>query len=116
MFKIDDKIEFHYLKETKTDIKDGQPLKDFVSTSEKYAGKVVNVRDIIEQPVSETTINRNNIKGSRSKVLYTIDLGDDVVKSFYDGRMVGVAVKIENSKPTVFEKIVQAILKIKHGK
>jgi len=30
--------------------------------------------------------------------------------------MVGVAVKIENSKPTVFEKIVQAILKIKHGK
>jgi hypothetical protein len=116
MFKIDDKIEFHYLKEIKTDIKDGQPLKDYVSTSEQYAGKVVNVRDITEQPVSETTINRDNIKGRRSKVLYTVDLGDDVVKSFYDGRMVGVAVRIEDSKPSIFERIVRTMLKVKHGK
>ncbi len=98
MFKINDQIEFHYLKETKTDLKAGQRLKDYVSTSESYSGAVVDIRNIVEQPVSQDTIRRDNIKGSRSKKLYTVDLGNDTVKSFYDGRMVGTKVSVPTKK------------------
>ena len=109
MFKINDQIEFHYLKETKTNLEAGQRLKDYVSTSESYSGAVVDIRNIVEQPVSQDTIRRDNIKGSRSKKLYTVDLGNDTVKSFYDGRMVGtkVLVPIKKSAFRIFaEKLL----------
>ena len=54
-------------------------------------------------------IRRDNIKGSRSKKLYTVDLGNDTVKSFYDGRMVGtkVLVPIKKSAFRIFaEKLL----------
>ena len=116
MFKINDHLEFHYLKEIKTDSKDGQPLTDYSSTSESYSGTVVEIRAIVQKPVSAETIKRGNIKGNRSRVMYTIDLDDHNIQSFYDGRMVGVAVRIEDSKPNIFERIVRTMLKVKHGK
>ena len=93
MLKTGQKVRFHYLKQFKDELKSGQVLTDYTTTSESYSGKVVDVRNIIDQPVSYETIRRNNIKGRRSEVLYTVELdGDEGVKAFYDGRMVGTEV------------------------
>ena len=93
MLKLNDKVKFHYLKQFKDELKSGQVLTDYTTTSESYSGKVVDVRNIIDQPVSYETIRRDNIKGRRSEVLYTVELdGDEGVKAFYDGRMVGTEV------------------------
>ena len=93
MLKIDDKVKFHYLKQFKDELKSGQVITGYATTSEEYSGKVVAVRNIIDQPVSYETIRRDNIKGRRSEVLYTVELdGDEGVKAFYDGRMVGTEV------------------------
>ena len=99
MLKINDKVKFHYLKQFKDELKSGQVLTDYTTTSESYSGKVVDVRNIIDQPVSNETIRRNNIKGRRSEVLYTVELdGDEGVKAFYDGRMVGTEVLPETKR------------------
>ena len=99
MLKINDKIRFHYLKEFKDELKSGQVLTDYTTTSESYSGKVVDVRNIIDQPVSNETIRRDKIKGRRSEVLYTVELdGDEGVKAFYDGRMVGTEVLPETKR------------------
>lgn len=99
MLKINDKVKFHYLKQFKDELKSGQVLTDYTTSSEEYSGKVVDVRNIIDQPVSSETIRRNNIKGRRSEVLYTVELdGDEGVKAFYDGRMVGTEVLTETKR------------------
>ena len=99
MLKMNDKVKFHYLKQFKDELKSGQVLTDYTTTSEEYSGKVVDVRNIIDQPVSNETIRRDNIKGRRSEVLYTVELdGDEGVKSFYDGRMVGTQVLPETKR------------------
>ena len=93
MYKTGQKVKFHYLKQFKDELKSGQVLTDYTTTSEEYSGKVVDVRNIIHQPVSNETIRRDNIKGRRSEMLYTVELdGDEGVKAFYDGRMVGTEV------------------------
>ena len=93
MLKSGQKIKFHYLKQFKDELKGGQVLMDYTTTSEEYSGKIVDVRNIVDQPVSNDTIRRANIKGRRSEMLYTVELdGDDGVKAFYDGRMVGTEV------------------------
>ena len=99
MLKTGQKVRFHYLKQFKDELKSGQVLTDYTTTSESYSGKVVDVRNIIDQPVSHETIRRNNIKGRRSEVLYTVELdGDEGVKAFYDGRMVGTEVLPETKR------------------
>ena len=99
MLKLNDKVKFHYLKQFKDELKSGQVLTDYTTTSESYSGKVVDVRNIIDQPVSHETIRRDNIKGRRSEVLYTVELdGDDGVKAFYDDRMVGTEVLPETKR------------------
>ena len=92
MLKINDTIKFHYLKQFKDELKAGQVLTDYTDQSESYSGKIVDVRNIIDQPVSSDTIRRANIKGRRSEMLYTVELVDGDVKAFYDGRMVGTQV------------------------
>ena len=99
MFKINDKIRFHYLKQFKDELKSGQVLTNYTTTSEEYSGKIVEVRNIVDEPVSNDTIRRANIKGRRSEMLYTVELdGDDGVKAFYDGRMVGTEVLPETKR------------------
>ena len=99
MLKINDKVKFHYLKQFKDELKSGQILTDYTTTSEEYSGKVVDVRNIIDQPVSHETIRRNNIKGRRSEMLYTVELdGNEGIKTFYDGRMVGTEVLPETKR------------------
>ena len=93
MYKTGQKVKFHYLKQFKDELKSGQVLTDYTTTSESYSGKIVDVRNIIDQPVSYETIRRDNIKGRRSELLYTVELdGDEGYKTFYDGRMVGTEV------------------------
>ena len=99
MLKTGQKVRFHYLKQFKDELKSGQVLTDYATTSEGYSGKIVDVRNIVDHPVSNETIRRDNIKGRRSEMLYTVELdGDEGVKAFYDGRMVGTEVLPETKR------------------
>ena len=87
--------------------------RDYTTTSEEYSGKIVDVRNIVDQPVSNDTIRRANIKGRRSEMLYTVELdGDDGVKAFYDGRMVGTEV-LPETKRGVWKAIASAFARRK---
>ena len=110
--KIGDKIKFDYLKEQLKDNSAGwdNVLVDYSATSESYTGTVVEVRDIIQHPVSKETIRRNNIKGSRSRSLVTLELEDGQIKGFYDGRMVGTQV-LPKTKMGLFRKLASALAK-----
>ena len=112
MLKKDDTIRFHYLKEFKDEHKAGITLTDYTDQSEEYSGKVVEVRNIINAPVSRDTIRRANIKGRRSEILYTVELVDGEFKSFYDGRMVGTEV-LREAKRELFSLIASALFKNK---
>ena len=110
--KIGDKIKFDYLKEQLKDNSAGwdNVLVDYSATSESYTGTVVEVRDIIQHPVSKETIRRNNIKGSRSRSLVTLELEDGEIKGVYDGRMVGTQV-LPKTKMGLFRKLASALAK-----
>ena len=113
MFKSGQKIKFYYLKQFKDELKSGQVLTDYTTTSEEYSGKVVDVRNIIDQPVSHETIRRDNIKGRRSEMLYTVELdGDEGVKAFYDGRMVGTEV-LPKTKKGIWKVVASAFTRRK---
>ena len=107
MLKINDNVKFHYLKQFKDELKAGQVLTDYSDQSESYSGKIVDVRNIIDQPVSSDTIRRANIKGRRSEMLYTVELVDGDVKAFYDGRMVGTQV-LPKTKRGIWKTIASA--------
>ena len=108
MLKENDTIRFHYLKEFKDEHKAGQVLTDYTGQSEEYSGKVVEIRNIINAPVSSDTIRRANIKGRRAEMLYTEELAGGDIKSFYDGRMVGTEV-LPEAKRDLFQTIASAI-------
>jgi len=108
MLKENDTIRFTYLKEFKDEHKGGITLTDYTDQSEEYSGKVVEVRNIIDSPVSSDTVRRANIKGRRSEVLYTVELADGDIKSFYDGRMVGTEV-LPEAKRELFSLIASAL-------
>jgi len=108
MLKENDTIKFHYLKQFKNELKEGVSLTDYTDQAEEYSGKVVEIRNIVDSPVSEDTIRRANIKGRRSETLYTVELADGDIKSFYDGRMVGTEVLTED-KRALFSLIASAL-------
>ena len=110
MLKINDTIKFNYLKQFKDELKSGQLLTDYADQSEEYSGKIVEVRNIIKEPVSSDTIRRANIKGRRSEILYTVELenGDDI-KAFYGGRMVGTQV-LPDTKRGIWKAIASAFV------
>jgi len=110
MLKENDTVRFTYLKEFKDEYKGGQVLTDYTAESEEYSGKVVEVRNIINAPVSQDTIRRANIKGRRSEVLYTVELANGDIKSFYEGRMVGMEV-LPEAKRELFSLIASALFK-----
>ena len=78
MLKENDIIKFHYLKDVKEELKEGIPLTDYTAESEEYSGKIVEIRNIVDKPVSVDTVRRANIKGRRSEILYTVELANDV--------------------------------------
>ena len=108
MLKENDTIRFTYLKEFKDEHKAGQVLTDYTDQSEEYSGKVVEIRNIINAPVSSDTVRRANIKGRRSEILYTVELVGGDIKSFYDGRMVGTEV-LPRDKRELFSMIASAL-------
>ena len=109
MLKENDTIKFHYLKQFKNELKEGVSLTDYTDQSEEYSGKVVEIRNIVDSPVSEDTIRRANIKGRRSETLYTVELADGDIKSFYDGRMVGTQV-LPDAKRGIWKTIASAFV------
>ena len=108
MLKTGQKVKFTYLKQFKDELKDGIALTDYTDQSEEYFGEIVEVRNIIDEPVSQETIRRDNIKGRRSEILYTVELAGGGVKTFYDGRMVGTEV-LPEAKRELFQTIASAI-------
>tara|TARA_Y100000034_G_scaffold57976_1_gene70749 strand:+ start:125 stop:478 length:354 start_codon:yes stop_codon:yes gene_type:complete len=108
MLKTGQKIKFTYLKQFKDEHKGGMNLTDYTDQSEVYFGEVVDVRNIVESPVSQETIRRDNIKGRRSEMLYTVELAGGDVKTFYDGRMVGTEV-LPEAKRDLFQTLASAI-------
>jgi len=109
MLKENDTIKFHYLKQFKNELKEGVSLTDYTDQAEEYSGKVVEIRNIVDSPVSEDTIRRANIKGLRSETLYTVELADGDIKSFYDGRMVGTQV-LPDTKRGIWKTIASAFV------
>ena len=112
MLRENDAIKFHYLKQFKDEHKGGITLTDYTDQSEEYSGKVVNVRNIIDEPVSSDTLQRAKIKGRRSELLYTVELAGGDIKSFYDGRMVGTEV-LPEAKRELFNLIASALFENK---
>ena len=108
MLKNGQKVKFTYLKQFKDELKAGIALTDYTDQSEEYFGEIVDVRNIIDEPVSQETIRRDNIKGRRSEILYTVELAGGDVKTFYDGRMVGTEV-LPEAKRDLFQTIASAI-------
>ena len=90
--KIGNEISFTYLKGADAGIVKGVLTKDYASKAEAYSGKVVEIRDIAENPLSNETLRYGSIKGERSQKLVTLELEDGFHKAFYDGRMVGLEV------------------------
>ena len=90
--KIGNEVSFTYLKGADAGIVKGVLTKDYASKAEAYAGKVVEIRDIADHPLSNETLRYGNIKGERSQKLVTVELEDGFHKAFYDGRMVGLEV------------------------
>ena len=108
MLKNGQKVKFTYLKQFKDEQKAGMNLTDYTDQSEVYFGEIVDVRNIVDEPVSQETIRRDNIKGRRSEILYTVELAGGDVKTFYDGRMVGTEV-LPEAKRDLFQTIASAI-------
>ena len=108
MLKTGQKVKFTYLKQFKEERKAGEILTDYTDQSEVYFGEIVDVRNIVESPVSQETIRRDNIKGRRSEMLYTVELAGGDVKTFYDGRMVGSEV-LPEAKRDLFQTLASAI-------
>ena len=112
MLKTGQKVKFTYLKQFKDEHKAGEVLTDYTDQSEEYSGKVVEIRNILNAPVSQDTIRRANIKGRRSELLYTVELAGGDIKSFYDGRMVGTEV-LPEAKRELFNLIASALFENK---
>ena len=111
---IGDKVQFAYLKEVEKDNSTcyGVPtLVDYNKNAETYSGEVTGVRDIKQQPLSSATLAYNkNIKGERSRYIYTVELEDGDVKAFYDGRMVNPVKQAKPKKP-LLKKLAEKLRK-----
>jgi len=88
-FEIGKEISFTYLKGAESGVNaKGVLTKDYSTKAENYSGKVVDVRDIESNPLSDMTLRYGKIHGERSNKLVTVELPDGDAKAFYNGRMV----------------------------
>ena len=76
---------------------------------EGYEGKVLEVRDTATKPVDNETVFRNP-SIERSRYLLVVQLSDNKIKTFYDGRIVGIEQVKEVPKSflkKVFDKLTK---------
>ena len=86
--EIGKEVSFTYLKGAENGIDaNGVLTKDYSANAESYAGKVLDVRNIEDQPLSWETIQYRGLT-ERSLNLVTLELEDGETKAFYDGRML----------------------------
>ena len=86
--KINDNVSFTYLKGAENSIDaNGVLTKDYTTNAENYSGKVVDVRNIEDQPLAWETIQYGGLT-ERSLNLVTVELEAGETKAFYDGRML----------------------------
>jgi hypothetical protein len=90
--EIGKEVSFTYLKGAENGIDaNGVLTKDYSANAESYAGKVLDVRNIEDQPLAWETLMYGKCH-ERSQNLVTVELEDGETKAFYDGRMIGLSV------------------------
>ena len=80
------KVKFQYVdrKQDKTHI----PAHTLYEIK-NYEGTILEVRDLFENRLAYKTIMRNT-EVERSQYLLTVQLPDNKIKSFYDGRVINI--------------------------
>jgi hypothetical protein len=68
---------------------------------ETYEGTVIEVRDTETQRLNRKTV-RSKPEVERSRFLLTVQLPDNKIKSFYDGRIINV----KKVNPTFLQKVI----------
>tara|TARA_R100000152_G_C6772075_1_gene198817 strand:- start:1039 stop:1461 length:423 start_codon:yes stop_codon:yes gene_type:complete len=65
-------------------------LYDYSENVKTYVGKLIEVRDISEKPLSSATLKYNGLKGKRSQNLCYFEMQDGEIKGMYDGSIVAL--------------------------
>lgn len=76
---------------------------------ENYAGKILCIRNVHEQPLSMQTVERNPWL-DRSKFLMTVQFNDGKIKSFYCGRVVNFKVELPEKKKSFLGRILDKLV------
>ena len=101
------KVKFNYIK-ARIRTYDSFPAQTHYEV-EGYEGKVLEVRDTAANPVDTETVYRNP-SVERSRYLLVVQLSDNKIKTFYDGRIVGIEQVKEVPKSflkKVFDKLTK---------
>lgn len=76
---------------------------------ENYAGKILCIRNVYEDPLSMQTVERNPLL-DRSKFLMTVQFNDGKIKSFYCGRVVNFKVELPEKKKSFLGRILDKLV------
>lgn len=76
---------------------------------ENYAGKILCIRNVHEDPLSMQTVERNPLL-DRSKFLMTVQFNDGKIKSFYCGRVVNFKVELPEKKKSFLGRILDKLV------
>ena len=103
---VGDVVEFQYVERVKNyNIFPADTRYDV----ESYAGKILCIRNIHEQPLSVETVDRNPLL-DRSKFLMTVQFNDGKIKSFYCGRVVNFKVELPEKKKSFLGRILDKLV------
>lgn len=76
---------------------------------ENYAGKILCIRNVHEDPLSMQTVERNPLL-DRSKFLMTVQFNDGKIKSFYCGRVINFKVELPEKKKSFLGRILDKLV------
>ena len=103
---VGDAVEFQYLDKVRT-------YNTFpVNTQyivENYAGKILCVRNVHEDPLSMRTVERYPLL-ERSQFLMTVQFNDGKIKSFYCGLVINFKVELPEKKKSFLGRILDKLI------
>ena len=76
---------------------------------ENYAGKILCIRNVYEDPLSMRTVERNPLL-DRSKFLMTVQFNDGKIKCFYCGRVINFKVELPEKKKSFLGRILDKLI------